>query len=62
MKQDDFDPEVLMDQMAKFVGLTIEPQYRAGVVQHLRAARKIAEPLLAFELDDESEPAPVFKP
>jgi Protein of unknown function (DUF4089) len=62
MTQNDFDPDVLMDQMAKYLGLAIEPEYRAGVAQHLRSARKIAEPLLAFELDDEAEPSPVFKP
>ena len=62
MTEKDFDPDALMDQMASFLGLTIEPEYRAGVAQHLQSARKIAAPLLAFELDDEAEPAPVFKP
>jgi hypothetical protein len=62
MTRDEFDPDVLMDQMAKFLTLTIEQQYRAGVAQHLRAAQRIAEPLLALDLEDDVEPAPVFKP
>jgi hypothetical protein len=57
----DFDPDKMIDAMAAFHGLTIEEAYRQGIATHLKAAREIAAPLLALKLDDEAEPAPVFK-
>lgn len=57
----DFDAEKLMDAMIPFLDLPVGPECRAGVAQHLTAARQIAGPLLALVLDDEAEPAPVFR-
>ncbi|MCO6410591.1 DUF4089 domain-containing protein [Hoeflea alexandrii] len=48
--------------MLAYLGLPDEPAYRPGIVAHLVAARGIAAGLLALPLDDEAEPAPVFKP
>jgi hypothetical protein len=60
--QDEFDADAVIDAMAPMVGLVVEPQYRAGVTAHLKAANAIAADVLAFETDDEAEPAPVFRP
>jgi Protein of unknown function (DUF4089) len=62
MNSNEFDPEKLADAMTAFLGLPLEEAYRAGVMQHLQIAREIAVPLLAFSLDDDAEPAPVFTP
>jgi hypothetical protein len=62
MKNDEIDFEKLAEAMAAFLDLPFEEAYRAGVVQHLQAARDIAAPLLAFPLSDDAEPAPVYTP
>ena len=61
MKDDEFDADALIDAMAPFLGLTVEEDYRPGVAGHLIAARRIASDVLAFETDDEAEPAPVYR-
>jgi hypothetical protein len=43
-------------------GLEIPQSYRAGVAANLERIAAIAERLLAVPLDDEEEPAPVFRP
>ncbi|MBU2486137.1 MAG: DUF4089 domain-containing protein [Alphaproteobacteria bacterium] len=48
--------------MLAYLDLPDEPAYRPGIVAHLVAARGIAADLLALPLEDEIEPAPVFKP
>lgn len=58
----DFDPDAMIHALAPFLGLTVTPEYRAGVVAHLLAARRIAGPLLELALEDDAEPAPVFVP
>jgi hypothetical protein len=60
--QDDHDTDAVIDAMAAFLGLAVKPEYRAGVAAHLKAANAIAADVLAFETDDEAEPAPVYRP
>lgn len=62
MTQDEFDPDAIARSMLAYLGLPDEPAYRPGIVAHLVAARGIAAGLLALPLEDEAEPAPVFKP
>ena len=57
-----FDPEVHVDDGAKLLGLTILPEWRPTVVQHLVRTAEAAEVVLAFPLDDQIELAPVFEP
>jgi ketosteroid isomerase-like protein len=57
-----FVPVPYIDLAALLVGLTIPPQYREGVERNIERAAVIARPLLDFELDDSTEPAPVFEP
>ncbi len=61
MSLDDHDTDAVIDAMAAFAGLVVMPQYRAGVAAHLKAAKAIAADVLAFETDDEAEPASVFR-
>jgi hypothetical protein len=60
--QEGFDADAVIDAMAAFLGLEVMPKYRPGVAAHLKAASAIAADVLAFETDDEAEPAPVFRP
>ncbi len=72
MKQNDKDvpPQPLVsdtaidahiDAASALVGLTIDSQYREGVKLNLRATANAARTVLQFRLDDDSEPAPVFR-
>jgi len=59
------DPAALdafIDAGASLCGLTVEPAYRAGVKVHLGAVTNAAKAVLAFEIEDEAEPGPVFRP
>jgi hypothetical protein len=62
MSKDEFDAEAIAESMLPYLGLPDEPSYRPGIVFHLASARGIAAGLLAFPMEDEAEPAPVFKP
>lgn len=61
MDPEKFDADMMIDAMAAFLGLTIEPQYREGVKSHLEAARAIAVDVLAYPTVDDAEPAPVYR-
>lgn len=54
--------EALVDAGAAMNGLTVDPAYRAGVKVHLNAVTNAAKVVLAFEVKDDAEPAPVFRP
>ncbi len=58
----DIDLEAFLDHMAALVGTTIPEQYRAEVIAYLKLTRTIAQPMLEFELPEDTEPAPVFRP
>jgi len=58
---DDIALEAHIDAAPALVGLSIDPAYRDGVKTHLRATANAARLVLAFPLDDEAEPAPVFR-
>lgn len=57
-----FDADALIDAVAAYAGLPVLEEYRAGVRFHLTAARAIVADVLAFELEDDAEPAPVYRP
>ncbi len=57
----DEDIQQLITLMADYLKLPVEDGYRPGIAQHLLAAREIAAPLLAVELDDQAEAASVFR-
>ncbi len=43
-------------------GLPIPPEYRESVLRQWRLNQELAAPLLAFDLPDDVQPAPVFHP
>ncbi|HEY9642626.1 MAG TPA: DUF4089 domain-containing protein [Coleofasciculaceae cyanobacterium] len=55
-------PEQLVDVLAPLLGLTIEPEYRPGVIANMERNVKIAQLVMEFTLPDEIEVAPVFQP
>ena len=62
MSENEFEAEAIAESMLPYLGLPDEADYRPGIVAHLVAAHGIATDLLALPLEDETEPAPVFKP
>jgi hypothetical protein len=61
MKPDfSFDPEAVIDAMAPLLGLTVEAEYRPGVVANLEVTAKHALLVMSFPLGDHEEPAAVF--
>ena len=54
--------ETGLDLLAALSGLSIRPEDRAGVLAQWRLNQELAAPLLAFDLPDDTPPAPVFQP
>jgi hypothetical protein len=50
-----------IDAAPALVGLTIDHAYREGVKLHMRATANAARFVLQSPLEDEAEPAPVFR-
>lgn len=60
MREDDAKLDELVEAMLDYLDLPKDEAYRPGICLNLKAAQAIAAPVLAFDLDDEAEPAPVF--
>lgn len=58
----DFDADAWLDATAPALGLTVESEWRDGVIGYLRLTAAMAETVNGFPLDDREEPAPVFRP
>jgi hypothetical protein len=58
---DDAALDACVDAAPALVGLRIDPAYRDGVKLNLRATANAARLVLEFPLDDEAEPAPLFR-
>ena len=52
--------DAVIDGAARALGLTIDPAWREGVAFHLLLVLSHATRVDAFELPDDTEPAPVF--
>ncbi len=59
VKLPDFDQWI--DAMAPVLRLNISPEHRPGVKANLKTAAKMAALLDKAELQDEAEPAPVYR-
>ena len=57
-----FDAEALIDAAAPMLQLQIAPEYRAGVKANLKTAAKMATILEKVRIEDDVEPAPVYRP
>ena len=51
-----------LEAMAALVGLTLDPAYRASVIEYIIELLEAAEQLAGFPLDETVEPAPIFRP
>lgn len=54
--------EAFIDAAAAMNGLTIDSAHRERVKIHLAAVTNAAKAVLAFEVEDDAEPASVFRP
>lgn len=52
----------VVDAMVPLLGIPMDPEWRAAVVANVKATAAAARLVLDFPLDDEVEPAPVFRP
>jgi hypothetical protein len=58
---DDTGAEAIIGAMAPLIGLPIEPAWREAVAANLKAVSNAARLVMEFPLEDEVEPAPVFR-
>ncbi len=56
------EAEKLLDAAAEVMRLDVEPEHRSGVLANLEVAIRMAKLVDSFTLDDEAEPAPVYRP
>ena len=56
------DAEAWLDAAARIAGLEIPAECRAGVVAQLALNHRLVMPLLAFDIPEETLPAPRFIP
>ena len=58
---DDETAAAVVGAMAPMLGIAIDPAWQGAVVANLKATANAARLVLDFPLDDELEPAPVFR-
>lgn len=58
----DEDRAAALDAAIALLGLTIEPGWREAILAHMKVTGEAAQLVLEFPLEDELEPAPVFRP
>lgn len=51
----------IVDAWSEIYDLKLPPDYLPGIVQHLSVAISFADEVMAFELPDEAEPAPIYE-
>ncbi len=61
MKFKPFNADALIDAAAPVLQLEIAPDYRDGMKENLKVAAKMAVLVESVKLDDDAEPAPVFR-
>ena len=61
MTAEPFDAEAHVAHMERVVGLTIDPEWRPGVVANVATTARMAALVLAFSLSDTVEPAAVYE-
>lgn len=57
-----FDADALIDATAPLLQLRIAAEHRAGIKLNLKTAGKMAALVDQIKLDDDAEPAPVYRP
>ena len=56
------EAEKLLDAAAEVMRLDVQAEHRPGVLANLEVAIRMAKLVDNFTLDDEAEPAPVYRP
>jgi hypothetical protein len=56
-----FDADALIDASAPLLQLTIAPEWRAAIRANLKTASKMSALVEQVKLEDEAEPAPVYR-
>jgi hypothetical protein len=59
---DAFDWETYLEAVGGLIGMPVAPEHRAATIAQLKLNAAIAAPLLAFDMPEGTNPAPVFKP
>ena len=62
MSEKPFDADALIDASLPMLDMDLTEESRAVVKQHLETAATLAKLVTGFPLDDEAEPAPVYRP
>jgi hypothetical protein len=57
---DDTEVDALIDAGARIYGFEIKPEWRPAIRMHMRISLDHAGTVLAEDLDDHTDPAPVF--
>jgi hypothetical protein len=57
-----FDAEALIEAAAQMLQLKIPAEQRDGVKNHLKTAAKMAALVEQVKLEDDTDPAPVYRP
>ncbi len=58
----DEDRAAWLDAASLLLGLAIEPDWREAILVHMTVIGEAAQLVLEFPLEDELDPAPVFRP
>lgn len=61
MKFKPFNADALIDAAAPVLQLEIAPEHRDGMKENLKVAAKMAVLVESVKLDDDAEPAPVYR-
>jgi hypothetical protein len=56
-----FDADALIDAAAPLLQLRIAPEHRPGIKLNLKTASKMAALVEQIRLEDDAEPAPVYR-
>jgi hypothetical protein len=56
------DIEIYVDAAAALVGVPLDPAHRPGVILNMHRIAEMAGFVMAFQLPEETAPAPVFLP
>ena len=56
-----FDADELIDAASPMLQLRIAPEHRSGIKLNLKTASKMAALVEQIKIDDDAEPAPVYR-
>lgn len=59
---EDFDLDRYVALMAETLGIPVSEEERPGIILQMRRTADLAAQVMAFDVPQDLEPAPVFKP